>query len=120
MHSPRGENLQNEKNDTCKAIRLRGAMLSSLFDRTAPRFRGTNLVKLTDLIEAHNEVYIELYEYLKSKGHFGVHLTRVVRNSGPPIHYWCVKFKRKHDVLKRIAIDTTSSVNLLFTMAISC
>ncbi|KAJ8675949.1 hypothetical protein QAD02_011735 [Eretmocerus hayati] len=87
---------------------------------TAPRFRAVNADILTDLIEQHNELYVRLYGDLKPKGHFGVHLTRIMRNSGPPIHYWSMKFERKHTVLKKIATNTSSSINLPYTIGVRC
>ncbi|KAJ8677962.1 hypothetical protein QAD02_013749 [Eretmocerus hayati] len=87
---------------------------------TAPRFRETKLHELTSIIAEHDALFIELYGHKKPKGHFEIHMPRVMRDNGPLTHFWGMKFERKNSELKRYANSSSSSVNLPYTIAIQC
>ncbi|KAE8739259.1 hypothetical protein FOCC_FOCC015243, partial [Frankliniella occidentalis] len=75
--------------------------------------------ELHSLIVQHHTLYVRLFGCtLKPKHHFMLHLSRVIRQSGPLIHLWCMRFESRHRVLKRIAnvissrVDTPMSISI--------
>lgn len=73
---------------------------------------------LQQLIKIHNEKYVFLFnDTLKPKFHFLVHYPTIIKQSGPPRHFWCFRFEGKHRELKTYARVTSSRKNI--TLSIS-
>ena len=85
---------------------------------TVPRFTTPDIYRVRYLIRKQNELYLELFGSLKPKLHFSVHLPNVMKNNGPPIHFWSMSGERKNKMLKDIAANTTSNRSLSLTIAI--
>jgi hypothetical protein len=63
-------------------------------------------------------MYIILFnDTLKPKNYFLVHYPTIIKNSGPPRHYWCFRYEGKHKELKMYARSTTSRKNITMTLA---
>lgn len=74
-----------------------------------------NLVET--LIQQHHEFYVNFFKLkLKPKHHLMLHYARIIRHSGPPINFWCMRAEGKHKELKSYAKNTTSRVNLPYSI----
>ncbi|KAJ8673771.1 hypothetical protein QAD02_005033 [Eretmocerus hayati] len=83
----------------------------------APQFNETDVLILRDNIANHHKLYIRLFGSLKPKFHFMTHIPEIMLENGPLIHFWGMTFERKHTDLKDVVEGTTSSRNLLKTIA---
>lgn len=76
---------------------------------------------LANKIALHNEMYTALFvDNLKPKHHFLTHYPSVIRNSGPPIEYWCMRFESKHRELKFYTNATATRKNLPVSIGKKC
>lgn len=55
---------------------------------TAPRYLISKISEVTQLIERHNTLYLELFGLLKPKMDFLVHLPQIMLDNGPVVHFW--------------------------------
>lgn len=84
---------------------------------TSPRILRSDASELATLIKDLNTLYIKLYGNLKPKFHNLVHYPAILLANGPCINYWCMRFESYHRQLKATAVSTSSSRNLLVTIA---
>lgn len=72
------------------------------------------------LIEEHHTMFLELYpqQHLKPKHHFMLHYPRAIRQLGPLMQYWTMRFEAKHNFFKRISHVTCNFKIISKTMAI--
>ncbi|KAJ8687917.1 hypothetical protein QAD02_023712 [Eretmocerus hayati] len=84
---------------------------------TAPSYTRPDLANLRDLIREHNSRYFKLYGFLKPKMHFLLHYVELLLLNGPLINSWSMPFERKNKELRSIATNTSSSINLPWTIA---
>lgn len=57
-------------------------------------FKLEMINRLEDLIESHNQKYIQLFDYnLKPKFHLLLHYPRIIQQSGPPRQMWSFRFE---------------------------
>lgn len=76
---------------------------------------------LVHLVQEH---HVHLKELLGSekrllpKHHFMVHYAMCMRNSGPPVRYWSMRFEARHQVFKDLAKSTHCFKNLCKTLAV--
>ncbi|KAJ8664663.1 hypothetical protein QAD02_006325 [Eretmocerus hayati] len=84
---------------------------------TAPSYTKPDLYYLRELIRMHNSKYFRLYGYLKPKMHFLLHYVELLILHGPLINSWSMPFERKNKELRSIAVNTSSSVNIPYTLA---
>jgi hypothetical protein len=69
------------------------------------------------LIKDHNSTYCILFnDTLKHKHHFLIHYPKIIRESGPPIHYWCFHYEGYKEI-KMYARSITSRKNITLTSA---
>lgn len=81
-------------------------------------FTDNAISHLRLLISQHNSMYVTLFnDTLKPKHHILVHYPTIIKNSGPPRHYWCFRYEAKHKELKMYARVTTSRKNVTLTLA---
>eukprot|EP00733_Pompholyxophrys_punicea_P000813 Pompholyxophrys_punicea_v1_NODE_302_length_2323_cov_4.263228.p1 type:complete len:570 gc:universal NODE_302_length_2323_cov_4.263228:2225-516(-) len=66
-------------------------------------FSGLDLHVLTENISAHHEKFKNLYpdESITPKLHYYIHLPTTIRNYGPLLNIWCIRFEAKHRKFKR-------------------
>jgi hypothetical protein len=77
-----------------------------------------SIFNLQRLIEKHNSEYVSLFkDTLKPKHHLLVHYPTIIKNSGPPKHFWCFRFEAKHKEMKSYAHSITSRKNIPLTLA---
>lgn len=78
-----------------------------------------DVVCLSDLINEFHEMYLEQFpeRHLKPKGHYTLHYAEQVKEFGPLIHCWSVRFEGKHSFFKEIVRRTKNRKNLCKTMA---
>jgi hypothetical protein len=75
---------------------------------------------LGHLVEEHHVQLAELLgtdKRLLPKHHFLVHYAMCMRNSGPPVRYWSMRFEGRHQVFKDLAKSTNCYKNLCKTLA---
>lgn len=73
------------------------------------KFTESSIQYLEQLIKDHNSAYCTLFNNtLKPKHHFLIHYPNIIRESGPPRHYWCFRFEGKHKEMKTYARSITS------------
>lgn len=83
-------------------------------------FSDSKIMYLEQLISQHNSMYIRLFnDTLKPKHHFLIHYSTIIKNSGPPRHYWCFRHEGKHKEIKMYARGTSSRSrkNITLTLA---
>lgn len=84
-------------------------------------FTENAIVSLQHLIKEHNENYVILFnDSLKPKHHLLVHYPSIIRQSGPPRHFWCFRFEAKHRELKTYARVTSSRKNITLSISKKC
>ncbi|XP_008188545.1 uncharacterized protein LOC103310882, partial [Acyrthosiphon pisum] len=84
-------------------------------------FTENGIVLLQHLIKEHNENYVLLFnDSLKPKHHFLVHYPSIIRQSGPPRHFWCFRFEAKHREIKTYARVTSSRKNITLSISKKC
>lgn len=64
----------------------------------APNLRENYIVQLEHLIEQHHRLVLATFKdfTLKPKHHFMIHYPRNIRQVGPLVHLWCMRFEGKH------------------------
>lgn len=81
-------------------------------------FTEDSVLQLQQLIKINNDNYVKLFnDTLKPKHHLLVHYPTVIRQSGPPRHFWCFRFEGKHKEMKTYARVTSSRKNITLTLA---
>lgn len=85
---------------------------------TLPNLRKSDCWKLQELIRKHNALYLKLFGHLKPKMHMWLHCLRIMLLTGPPIKTSSEMFERKNKKLKEIGVNTTSNINLPYTISI--
>lgn len=77
------------------------------------------IVHLDYFIVQHHLLYVELLgSSLKNKHHHMLHYPRIIRLSGPPVHYWSMRYESMHRILKRYANVCFSRVNICMSIAL--
>lgn len=91
-----------------------------LFDLIVlPEFDENTIAVINHQISEMNSLYMRLFnEKLKPKHHFLVHYGTVIKQSGPLKNLSCFRFEAKHHVLKTYANNTTSRINICYSIAI--
>ncbi|XP_051947874.1 uncharacterized protein LOC127619140 [Xyrauchen texanus] len=86
----------------------------------SPSLTVESTIYLKWLIEEHHTLFIELYphQHLKPKHHFMLHYPRAIRQLGPLVQFWTMRFEAKHGFFKRISHITCNFRNICKTMAI--
>lgn len=72
------------------------------------------------LVEEHHAHLSELFgsdKRLLPKHHFMVHYPVCMRQSGPPVRYWSMRFEGRHQVFKELARSTHCNKNLCKSLA---
>lgn len=73
---------------------------------------------LTRYVQEHHSLYMNLTgRNLTIKFHNLVHYPRLIREYGPLIHTWSMRYDAKHKVLKSVATSVATRKNLSFTIA---
>lgn len=70
------------------------------------------------LIAEHHELYLECFNYLRPKYHFGTHYGYIMRMVGPVSLVSSIRYEAKHQQSKEIARSSRSRKNLLYTLAL--
>lgn len=83
-----------------------------------PEFSLNDVQKLKNVIQQHNQLYIQLYGDLKPKHHFLVHYPTLILKCGPPKFIWGFRFESKHRPSKIYSSNTTSRVNIPYSLAV--
>lgn len=84
---------------------------------TRPNYATPHLYSMSDLEEQFNALFIELYETLPPKGHFGTHIPLIMLENGPPIHFWSMMYEAMNKDMKNITKNVQSHKNLPLTIA---
>lgn len=87
---------------------------------TSPRLVKVHYVQFESLAEEFLTQYKSHFGDLKFKFHNLPHYLRVMKNNGPLVLFWCMRYESKHRILKMIAITANSTVNILKTVALRC
>jgi hypothetical protein len=74
---------------------------------------------LKQLIKDHHSYFLHLYpnRHLKPKHHFMTHYPHQIRQLGPLINYWTMRFEAKHRFFKRLGHIVCNYRNILKTLA---
>lgn len=92
----------------------------------APQITISETFMLTEKIRDHHKLYIDLFPIstnplippkLTPKQHHLVHYPRVIRQLGPPIRYWSMRYESNHYPFKKIAGVTSNFINIAKTLA---
>lgn len=85
---------------------------------TSPRMVAGHICQLDILIPQFLCLYKLLYGPLKYKFHNLSHLRDILRNNGPAVHYWSMRFESKHRPHKLTAVNTSNKINILKTVSV--
>ncbi|KAJ8685777.1 hypothetical protein QAD02_021570 [Eretmocerus hayati] len=105
----------NENNQTWSLYILMRKIIDVLL---SPRVVHGHMMKLRLLVPEFLSSYIALYGELQYKFHSLVHVIRMLKKFGPLIYYWAMRLESKQRELKVVATTSSSSVNLLYTIAL--
>ncbi|GFU02935.1 uncharacterized protein LOC106175700 [Nephila pilipes] len=74
---------------------------------------------LAENIADHHKHFLILFpdRHLTPKMHFAVHYPRIIRQLGPPIRYWSMRYESKHHPSKKCASSSGSFLNIAKTVA---
>jgi len=82
------------------------------------QFTQNSILLSKNNIKQHNSDYILLFQdNLKPKHHLLTHYPTIILNSGPPKHFWCLRYEAKHKEMKIYAHVITSRKNISITLA---
>lgn len=82
------------------------------------KFTTSSKLNLKALITVHNSQYQSLFnKQLKPKYHILEHYPTIILFSGPPRHFWSMRFEAKHKEMKMYARATTCRKNMSLTLA---
>lgn len=70
------------------------------------------------LIAEHHELFLECFDYLRPKYHFGTHYGYILRMVGPVSLVSSIRYEAKHQQSKEIARAARSRKNVLYTLAL--
>lgn len=86
---------------------------------TSPKLTIAQVEDLEQAICQHHTLYLRLFPeaLLCPKFHFITHLPDIIRQTGPPIHLWSMRYEAKHKSLKSIANSVSTRVNISKTLA---
>ena len=106
-------NQQKDRNDRHWHLRvlLRQILCISLqntIDYSTP-------VRFAALVERHN-LYLNLIGDLIPKHHFITHYADIMKNFGPVVNAWCMRFELKHLDLKKYCNVTKNHINLCYSV----
>lgn len=74
---------------------------------------------LQSLIDEHHELYLRLFKtHLRPKHHHMTHYPHILRNSGPLVSLWSMRFEAKHKEFKDIAHSISSRKNIPYTLSL--
>ena len=76
--------------------------------------------ELASLIEEHHKLYLSLDKNnkLTPKMHFMIHYPFVIRNLGPPIRYWCMRYEQSHSFIKQSIRSSNNRINIVKTASV--
>ncbi|KAJ8684672.1 hypothetical protein QAD02_020465 [Eretmocerus hayati] len=105
----------NETNETWSLYILMRKIIDVLL---SPWVVHGHIMKLSILIPEFLSSYIALYGELQYKFHSLVHIIRMLKKFGPLVYYWAMRLESKQRELRIIATTSSTSVNLLHTIAL--
>ena len=85
---------------------------------TSPVILKDRIVQIDFLIHDFLSLYKKLFGNLKFKFHNLIHIVQCLKNNGPLINYWTMRYESKHRQLKLTAVSTANRMNLLKTISI--
>jgi hypothetical protein len=101
-----------------KSWKLLILLRNILFIILAPEFPIGREDYLDYLICKHNALYMEISQKtLPPKFHLATHYSRVIRESGPVVHYWCMRKEAKHKTSKEYCKVSCNRKDLLYSIA---
>lgn len=94
-------------------------MLKLIDTIMAPVITLPETYELAENIADHHRLFLELFpnKHLSPKMHFAVHYSRIIRQLGPPVRYWSMRYESKHYPSKRCASASKNFVNIAKTVA---
>lgn len=84
----------------------------------SPRYIETHLLLLDTYIPEFLSTYQKHFGELKYKFHNMIHIVRVMRENGPLIHFWSMRYESKHREIKAAAVSTSNKMNVLKTVSL--
>ena len=84
----------------------------------SPRITTVYIEEIRTLVTELNSLYLKFYGKLKPKFHFLTHYASALYLFGPCVHFWTMRYESRHTDVKANAVATSSSVNLLKTIAL--
>ena len=85
----------------------------------APQLTAGLITQLSVLIEEHHTHFQETFpgNRLLPKHHFMVHYPTCLREIGPLLHVWCMRYEAKHDYFGRVAESVRNYKNICKSLA---
>lgn len=111
------ESDEQKIKDRCNLIRL---LLNCMLIIFAPKISNHMIDNLEIKIYQFLSGVIQMFpsKTLKPKEHFLVHYPRIIREMGPIIFLWCMRFEGKHLYFKKLAQSNQNFVNICKTFSL--
>lgn len=84
---------------------------------TAPIVHDNEHKLLKVLIEEHNKLYLKFFKALKPKHHHLTHYPNVLKQSGPLVNLWSMRYEQRHRQSKMTSNVSCNFKNMLITLA---
>jgi hypothetical protein len=89
-----------------------------LFLLLAPEIQKSAISYIEFLISEHHEMYKNIFQQnLKPKYHLATHYGRIMRQSGPVVHQWCMRKEAKHKISKQYSRVNCNRIDMLQSVA---
>uniref|UniRef100_A0A7E4UQL3 C2H2-type domain-containing protein n=1 Tax=Panagrellus redivivus TaxID=6233 RepID=A0A7E4UQL3_PANRE len=83
----------------------------------ATRITTTMLSTFETKVKEYLSLFIEIGGKMTVKPHYLLHYADVIRNHGPVVHHWCMRYEAKHKVFKQYARVNFNRQDLAMTLA---
>ncbi|GFS37816.1 uncharacterized protein LOC106175700, partial [Trichonephila inaurata madagascariensis] len=95
-------------------------MLTIIDTLMAPVISLPETYALAENIADHHKLFLILFpnRYLTPKMHFALHYPRIIRQLGPPVRYWSMRYENKHYPSKKCASSSGNFLNVAKTVAV--
>lgn len=84
---------------------------------TSPEYLECDIDQVQILIEQFLKLFSTVYR-MKPKPHFMIHIPLIMKNNGPLVHFWAMSTERKHRFARKVALGTSSSRDLPWTIGV--
>lgn len=96
------ESSDSKTKEYCNLIRL---LIKCMRICLSPKIDVKEINELPSIISQHHSLFKRLFPNLrlKPKHHNMIHYPQIIKDMGPLVHFWCMRYEAKHNVFKTMA-----------------